>query len=450
MTNNATPSLRRQLLLWITTPVLVAGFLIALMAFAFSWHEIEEVYDAQLVHSAKVLLQLAEHEVTENGATAINLGVENPNLSHRYEKKMAFRLWYKDQLVTQSANAESFGTFDAPPGFSDQNSNGKPWRFFVFIDSANDLRVETSERYAIRYELIGQLMVSLIVPALLFIPTIMLAVWFGVRRSLRPLLSLSRSVDHRHATDLTPVDSTAVPAEVLPLVHALNRLFARLTESFRREREFTDHAAHELRTPLAAMKTQTQVLMKKAAALPECRDGLDNLHATIIRSTHLIEQLLSMARLQNESLPLAATDMAECIREAADSINAAAQEKSTIITLSLPETMPMQGHPDSLVMMVRNILDNAVKYTEPGGTIAVTLTPDTLTISDNGPGLSDTDKARVFERFVRVDKSGQTGSGLGLSIAKWVADMHKARITLSDTVPHGLTVTVEWAPEAVS
>ncbi len=443
-------SLRRQLLLWITAPVLLACALIALLAFAFSWHEIEEVYDAQLVHSAKVLLQLAEHEITANPGQPITLGAENPNLHHKYEKKMAFRLWYAEHLVTYSANAASFGGLEAPPGFSDQTINGKPWRFFVFIDPSRDLRVETSERYAIRYELIGQLMTSLIAPALLFIPAIMFAVWFGVRRSLRPLLGLSHSVDRRHSTDLTPVDDTGVPAEVLPLVQAMNRLFQRIADSFRREREFTDHAAHELRTPLAAMKTQTQVLIKKTAAMPECRDGLDNLHATIIRATHLIEQLLSMARLQNENLPLVETDVVACVREAAASLAAIAHEKETTIDLRVPDRMMMAGHHDSLVMMARNIIDNAVKYAPPRGTVTVSLTPAALTVADNGPGLSDADKARVFGRFVRADKSGQTGSGLGLSIAQWVADMHGAQISLIDNAPCGLVVTVAFKPGATS
>jgi signal transduction histidine kinase len=444
MKKSAPYSLRQQLLIWITVPVLVAGFLTALLAFAFSWYEIEEVYDAQLVHSAKVMLQLAEHEIVNNEGVSINLGVENPNLSHRYEKKMAFRLWYKDALVTQSANAEIFADFEAPPGFSDQTIEGKPWRFFVFVDPAKDLRVETSERYAIRYELIGQLMISLIAPALLFIPAIILAVWFGVRRSLRPVLALSRSVDARHSTDLTPVDSNDSPAEVVPLVQALNRLFSRLHESFKREREFTDHAAHELRTPLAAMKTQTQVLMKKTSAQPEWRDGLDNLHASIMRATHLIEQLLSLARLQNESLALTEADMAACVREALESISMAVKDKGMVLNLSLVDHAPIQGHAGSLVMMVRNLLDNAIKYAPPGSAVAVTLTPNNLTISDYGPGLSDTDKARVFERFVRVDRSGQTGSGLGLSIAKWVAEMHGVDITLSDNQPQGLTVNLRW------
>ncbi|MBU0799686.1 MAG: two-component sensor histidine kinase, partial [Alphaproteobacteria bacterium] len=290
-------------------------------------------------------------------------------------------------------------------------------------------------------------MISLIAPALLFIPAIILAVWLGVSRSLRPVLALSRSVDARHSADLTPVDSHGTPAEVVPLVQALNRLFSRLSDSFKREREFTDHAAHELRTPLAAMKTQTQVLMKKVGAQPEWRDGLDNLHASIMRATHLIEQLLSMARLQNESLALTKADMATCVQEALETVSMTAQDKGMVLSLSVVDHAPIHGHAGSLVMMVRNLLDNAIKYAPPASIIAVTLTPHNLTISDNGPGLNDIDKARVFERFVRVDRSGQTGSGLGLSIAKWVVDIHGALITLSDNQPHGLTVNVQWDSE---
>jgi signal transduction histidine kinase len=304
--------------------------------------------------------------------------------------------------------------------------------------------VETSQRYAIRYELIWQMVISLITPALLFIPAIMLAIWFGVRRSLRPVLDLSRLVDKRHSTDLSLIDGSRTPAEVLPLLQALNRLLSRLSDSFRREREFTDHAAHELRTPLAAMKTQTQVLMKKSATVPALHDGLDNLHATIIRATHMVEQLLSLARLQNENLNLADTDMSECVREALDAVRADSVRKHQGLHADIPEHLVLHGHADSLTIMVRNLLDNAVKYTPEGGTVAVTLSSGRLTVADSGPGLSDLDKQRVFERFVRADKSGQTGSGLGLPIARWVADMHKARITLADNAPHGLFVTVTW------
>lgn len=438
-------SLKRRLLIWISLPVMVAGMIVALLAFSFSWKEIEEVYDAQLVHSAKVLLQMTEHEILDSGSVTISLGAENTNLEHKYENKMGFRIWHKDALVTQSANAPLFETIQAPPGFSDQIIDGKPWRFFVFIDARNNIRIETSERYAIRYELIGQLVSSLIIPAFLFIPIIFGAVWIGTHQSLKPLLRVSTTVDARHSDDLTPIESHKIPREVQPLVAAMNRLFLRIGESFRREREFTDHAAHELRTPLAAMKTQTQVLMKKAADMPEWRDGLENLNSTINRATRLVEQLLQLARLQNERFPLARIDLSSCVQEAADDIMPALREKNQTLNLHIPPCVAMRGHADSLSIMLRNLLDNAIKYTPDGGTITLTMADDgTLDIADSGPGLSDLDKKRVFDRFIRADKTGQTGSGLGLSIARWIADAHHATITLRDNLPHGLIVHLDW------
>lgn len=443
--NDKHQSLRRQLLLWISIPVLIAGILTAILAFIFSWHEIEEVYDAQLVHSAKVLLQLTEHEVLENGKGDIQLGVENPNLQHRYEKKMAFRIWHDEKLVTESANASVFGNFEAEPGFSDQHIQGKPWRFFVFVDPQKKLRVETSERYAIRYELIGQLMISLIIPILFFIPIILAIVWIGVRKNLKPVVRLSHAVDRRHSDDLVPIIAADIPQEILPLVQALNRLFARISDSFRREREFTDYAAHELQTPLAAMKTQTQVLMKKASQMPECREGLNNLHDTIDRAAHLVEQLLLLARVQNENRNLEVMDISECLRDVIDYSSRLAQSQNKTIMMNIPDNIRIKGNPDSLSILIRNILDNALKYTPYGGSIDITLSPDAvLTIKDTGPGLSDEDKTRVFGRFVRADKTGQTGSGLGLSIAQSIADAHGAIIQMSDNQPQGLVVTMAF------
>lgn len=438
-------SLRRKLLMWVSIPVLAGGLLIGALAFSVSWHEIEEVYDAQLVHSAKVLLQLTEHELKQNGKVTINLGVENAELQHHYERNIGFRVWYRDQLATNSPNTAEFGAFQAPPGFSDQIIHGKPWRFFVF-SSGNGLRIETSEKYAIRYELIRHLMASLLFPAAAFFPIILLAVWVGVRKGLKPVTRLSNAVDTRSSEDLTPVDPVSVPREILPLIQALNRLFARIAESFRREREFTDHAAHELRTPLAAMKTQTQVLLKKASGMKDCEEGLVNLNATIDRTTSLVEQLLSLARLQNEAMPLTDMDLSECVRDVVDEMIPAIKAKNQAFNTDISENVRMKGNESAFYIMLRNLLDNAIKYTPEGGRIDVRLQENgDIEIHDTGPGLSDTDKFRVFERFVRADKTGQTGSGLGLSIAQWIADAHKMKIELRDNKSCGLVVHIKRA-----
>ncbi|MBI2233935.1 MAG: hypothetical protein HYU57_02870 [Micavibrio aeruginosavorus] len=358
---------------------------------------------------------------------------------------MAFRIWHGGTLVLLSDAAGNFGDFHAPAGFSDQKINGKPWRFFVLDDAGKDLRVEVSERYAIRYELIGQLIISLIAPAALFVPVIFIVVWFGVRRSLIPIERLSRAVDDRRPDDLVPIPPGDAPQEILPLIQAINRLFIRIAESFQREREFTDHAAHELRTPLAAMKTQAQVLMKKASNLPELAGGLENLNASIDRATHLVEQLLSLARLQHESLPFARVNLSSCLRVVIGEIAPISAAKAQKLTLSIVDDICVQGHEASLAILIRNILENAVKYTPDNGVIDVRLASNgALRIADTGPGLSEADKERAFKRFVRIDKTGQPGSGLGLSIAEWVATAHRARLRMEDNFPHGLTVVMEW------
>ena len=444
MNNNSNHySLRHHLIAWISIPIVIATLLALASSYYFSRYEIEEVYDAQLVHSAKVLLQLTEHEIMED--EDFDLGLENPDLQHRYERNLGFRVWVGDELITQSLNTKNFESFEAGPGFSNHIINGHEWRFFVFLDPANKIKIEVSERYDIRYELIIQLMVSLIVPALLFLPVILLIIWVGVRKVLKPVIKISADVDRRGSDDLSPIVKEHLPEEIAPLVRALNSLFNRLEDSFRREREFTDHAAHELRTPLAAMKTQTQVLIKKAKNIPECSEGLENLQASINRATHLVEQLLSLARLQHEDLPQNKTDLSKLLNECLNDIHLRTKNKNITLKTDIKDQCLIKAHPDSVSILLGNLLDNAVKYTPEGGALSVTLSKDgLLAIADTGPGLSDKDKEKVFERFVRADQSGQSGSGLGLSIAQWVAEAHNIKITLVDNKPRGLIVKIQW------
>ncbi len=438
-----TTSIRRRLIGWIGIPILLACVLTFLIGFLFAQHEIEEVYDAQMVHNAKFILQLTQHELGD--AKTMSLGMENPDLHHKYERKMGFRVWVNGQIVAKSQNVESFEGFEAAPGFSDQQIGKYHWRFFVFLDPSHKIQVEVSERYDVRSELINQLMSALIIPALLLVPVIVLLVWVGVRRSIMPLIRISNDVDRRGSDDLSPITGTNIPDEISPLIQALNRLFARLTDSFQREREFTDHAAHELRTPLAAMKTQTQVLMKKAAHMPDYKDGLENLGASINRATHLVNQLLSLARLQHETLTRDTVDLSGCLRACADDAKAQFTQKMIGLDLQVADNVMVDGNAPYIAILLRNLLDNAAKYTPAHGRVSVTLDQaGSLRIADTGAGVSDEDKKHIFERFVRADKTGQDGSGLGLSIVQWIADAHHAKITLHDNHPHGLIVDIRW------
>ncbi len=436
-------SLRSRLVAWISIPVILVALLAVVSSYYFARHEIEEVYDAQLVHSAKVLLQLTEHEIMQD--EGFYLGLENPDLQHRYERKLGFRIWAKDGLITQSPSSKSFGDFEAGPGFSNHFIDGNEWRFYVFLEPVNKIKIEVSERYDIRYELIIQLMASLIVPALMFLPVILLIIWMGIRQVLKPVVEISEDVDARSSDDLSQIRKKSLPLEIAPLITALNRLLERMEQSFRREREFTDHAAHELRTPLAAMKTQTQVLVKKAREIPEFSEGLENLQSSIDRATHLVEQLLALARLQHEALPQEKLDLADILQSRLPEAAQRAKSKHITFKAVIAENCIINGHADSLHILLGNLIDNALKYTPDNGTVSILLTSDgMLEIADTGPGLSDEDKLRVFERFVRADKSGQSGSGLGLSIAQWIAKAHKVGIRLLDNRPQGLKVQIKW------
>ncbi|MGH1398011.1 MAG: ATP-binding protein [Alphaproteobacteria bacterium] len=438
-----TYSIRKRLITWITIPVIVATILTLLVGFKFAWHEVEEVYDAQLVHSAKVLLQLTQHEILED--EGFHLGVENSHLEHKYERNLGFRVWVDTDLITQSPNTLDFKNFEAPPGFSDHKFNGHTWRFFVYLDPVNQIQIETSERYDIRYELIEKIMLSLLAPSMVFIPLLFLIIWFGIRKVLKPVIKISADMNKRSAEDLSPIVNQDIADEISPLVKALNMLLGRIEDSFKREREFTDHAAHELRTPLAAMKTQAQVLLKKAKDMPECKDGLENLMASVDRATALVEQLLSLARLQNEEFPIQRLNFSECMHDVMDGIRSQAKTKNISLSVDITEDVFIKGHENSLIILLKNLLDNAVKYTPEGGEVSVSLTKEALSnIADTGTGIRNQDKEAVFERFKRADKSGQIGSGLGLSIVKWIADAHHVEIDLQDNNPKGLNVSIQW------
>ncbi|MCB9973630.1 MAG: sensor histidine kinase N-terminal domain-containing protein [Rhodospirillales bacterium] len=436
-------SLRSRLIKWVSLPILLASLLTLLIGAVFAWKEIEEVYDAQMAHSAKLLLQVIEYGEKDPSRTQQYIGEESDLYRQRYENKLTFRIWQNDTLLARSWNSDQFSDIEAPSGFSNREVAGKPWRFFVFFDPANHIKIEIAQRYAIRYEILGQLVISLAAPVLVFMPLIFLIVWIGVRKSLKPVVKISADVDRRNSDDLSSISPDTLPREILPLIMALNRLFRRIEDSFKREREFTDHAAHELRTPLAAMKTQAQVIEKRTKEIPECAEGFENLLMSIDRATHLVEQLLSLARLQNENVPMVRMNLSECLRDAIEMILPQATAKQITLTHEIAAPCYIMGHSDSLFIMIGNILDNAVKYTPETGAISISLSKDgRLEIADTGPGLSDADKERVFERFVRADTTGKTGSGLGLSIAKWVCESHGANISLRDAVPHGLIVSI--------
>jgi two-component system OmpR family sensor kinase len=231
-----------------------------------------------------------------------------------------------------------------------------------------------------------------------------------------------------------------LPDEVRPLVQELNLLFGRVRTAFDAQQNFVADAAHELRTPLAALKLQTQSLER--ADSPEARQvAVGRLSAGIERATRLVEQLLVLARQEANAAPRQAVDMAGIARRAVADLIGVAQARDIDLGLQRADAAEVQGQPDALTILLRNLVDNAIKYTPSGGTVDVSVLADgravTVLVEDSGPGIPAEERERVFDRFYRVPGSDAAGSGLGLAIIKSIAERHGAKLTLGESARLG-------------
>ncbi len=251
----------------------------------------------------------------------------------------------------------------------DVDGDGSFWRIFVYIDKESGVTVEVAENNEVRTELIFQILGSLLIPGVIFAPLILFFVWWGTTRSMVPMLTLAQQVNQRAAHDLMPLGIEKMPEEILPFIAALNRLFLRTEETFRREREFTDNAAHELRTPLAAMKTQIQVLMKNESRGADYREGLRDILSAVDRAARMIEQLLAFARLQSADEEIETVDFSVLAEEVLREISPLPLSRHQDLEASIASGVALQARPAALAIMLRNLVDNAVKYTPEGGRI---------------------------------------------------------------------------------
>ena len=434
-------SIKRRLLVTLLATILLAWFATLLLSYRDTRHELDELLDAHLAQSASLLITQVGHEVDD-------IEDEHAPPLHRYSRKVAFQIWENGKrLLLHSAGAPNVPLSTQREGFSDSEIAGEQWRVFSAWDDRHRFLVQVGERREARDKLVVTIAKHLLQPLLITLPLLGLLIWIGVARGLRPLQALGRQVAARRPDNLAALEVATAPVEVVPLVEGLNLLFARVRVSLESERRFTADAAHELRTPLAAIKTQAQVA-RAATAEAERRHALDNVLVGCDRAAHLVEQLLTLARLEPESLKLhercvlqtlAVTAVAELAPTAID--------KDIDLQLAEGDAAQVRGEPALLAILLRNLIDNAIRYSPRHSVVrvAVASTSDgaELTVIDQGPGIPVESRALVWERFYRVLGTGETGSGLGLSIAKRIADLHGATVALSDgDAVQGLRVSV--------
>ena len=285
-----------------------------------------------------------------------------------------------------------------------------------------------------------------LVPIGVFVLLLGLLIHEAVKRALRPLESLSDQIGSRRLSELHALETTDLPTEVAPLAQALNNLLYQLDHLLGSQRQFLADAAHELNTPLAAIKLQAQLTRK--APLDEREAALDELDHGIERAIHLASQLLQLARLEPEARTPERSPVLlhELVRQAVISLSPLAEARNTDLGLLRCEPVSLMGDPHALRALLDNLIDNALRYTQNGSQIDVDLCQEAgealLRVSDNGPGIAADQRERVLERFVRLRPGDTTGSGLGLAIVQQIVEAHGGTLTLEDTPGGGLTVWV--------
>ncbi len=433
-------SIRRRLLILVMATVVGLWAITAVTSYIKTHHEIDELFDAQLVQSARVLLAQTAHDTEDTE-------IEYDDQYHKYEKKLAFQVWNKDnELLLRSDSAPVSPLSTTTDGFSDVQIADQPWRIFSRWDARHELQIQVGERHDVRNELVQGIALQLLYPMLFALPLLTLLIWISIGRGLSPLQRVAHDVAQRVPQHLTTLDTSHIPAEIQPLTDALNALFSRLQLAFEHERQFTADAAHELRTPLAALKIQAQVAQRAADDITR-QHALNQLILGADRATHLVTQLLTLARLdpdqglvKRESVDLQALAISVLGQLAPEAI-------AKDIDLSLTPAAPINvmGDSGALGILLRNLVDNAIRYTPDGGKVTVDITQQDshtlLRVTDSGPGIPEAERQQVFKRFYRGLGTRATGSGLGLSIAQRIAELHGAVIAV-DAPEHGAGLCV--------
>ncbi len=368
-----------------------------------------------------------------------------------YLDRFNLQVWSDDgKLLLHSPNAPSTPLNTPITGFSDNIVDDVKWRVFSTHNPETQAKTVVAERYNTRDDLGQRIAQDDLYIMLLTFPLSALLIWLIIGQGLKSLDRVAQEVSNRAPSHLEHVDIADVPTEMKPLVDELNKLFFRLKEGFEREKRFTADAAHELRTPLAALKTQAQVALN-SNNIEEKNIALQKLISSVNRSTHIVQQLLTMHKLVPEAASindLDDVDLPRVTREILAMLAPAAIEKNIELEFESSDNTPtFSGNSTAIGILIRNIVDNAIRYCETQGKIMVRVyslnTEIVLEVQDNGPGIPVELQARVFERFFRVLGHKSSGSGLGLAIVQQICTLHNARVTLT-TPPHasGLIVNV--------
>lgn len=424
-------SLRTRLLVFLLAAVVLAGAVQGALAYRGALAETDAMFDYHMQQTA-----LALRSGLPMDAQGLGSGLAPEDENHEF----IVQVWTNEGLrIFESAVGAALPQI-AVLGFTDVRARGGTYR--VFSLQTRSQVIQVAQNLAARRDMAGGLALRTLAPLAIMAPLLALAVWWVVSGSLAPVERVRRQVAQRQADDLSPVDGDALPDEVRPLVDELNLLLARVQRAFEAQQHFVADAAHELRSPLAALKLQAQGLQR--ASDDATRElAVSRLSSGIDRATRLVEQLLALARQEARvasGTPAQPVVLADLARQTVADAAALAQERGIDLGLDQADALLVHGHADALRMLLRNLVDNAIKYTPDAGVVDVSVIAGEegqvlLAVEDSGPGIAPEERERVLDRFHRAlqahaDGSPIPGSGLGLPIVQSIARMHGAQLEL--------------------
>ncbi|WP_313824420.1 quorum sensing histidine kinase QseC [Leclercia sp.] len=442
-------SLKLRLTLLFLVLSLTAWFAASLVAWQQTSEKLDKLFDTQQMLFAKRLLTMDLDEI--RAPERMREVPKKAKHGHLDDDALAFAIYTPDgkMVLNDGENGREIPYHYRREGFDNGqlNDDNDDWRFLWLTAPDGKYRVVVGQEREYRQEMALDVVRSQLTPWLVALPAMLLVLIVLLSRELWPLKKLAQTLRARSpdATDQLPTHG--VPAEVSPLVEALNQLFARTGEMMARERRFTSDAAHELRSPLTALKVQTDVAQLSLDDPQAQAKALNQLHAGIDRASRLVEQLLTLSRLDSlENLDdVEPLKLADLLQSAVMDIYHPAQQAGIEIRLHIHDPQVTRtGQQLLLSLLVRNLLDNAVRYSPRGSVVEVTLDTHSFTVRDTGPGIAPEALARIGERFYRPPGQDQTGSGLGLSIVKRIATLHRMQVSLRNGQDGGFEVRIGW------
>jgi len=447
------PSIRKFLLINLLFAVTVTTTLTAVGNYYLDQRNIQEHLNSLMAISALSYQALLGNDVNQrqlqtiqNDLNTIPGKIESyysrSNAAHQapdfFLEKFNFQVWSdNNRLLLHSSGAPKLPLLSKKEGFHNKLVEQQHWRVFTTTNPNANIHTVLAERYDTRNELGRRIALDDLYIMLLIIPLSGFLIWIVIGRGLDSLESVAHELANREPNHLEPVKIEALPDEIRPVIDELNKLFFRLKEAFEREARFAADAAHELRTPLAALKAQAQVALN-TNDINEKNIALQKVIASVNRNTHIVQQLLTMSKLIPDKAAMNDfddVDLSVITREVLAMLAPMAIEKEIELEFeSDPNTPFFHGTPTAISILIRNLVDNAIRYTKSKGHVTVRVYQKYLTVvlevQDNGPGIPKKFHSRVFERFFRKLGNKSTGSGLGLAIAQQIASLHQAKISL--------------------